>query len=151
MNNYGVYVGRFSPIHKGHEKIIRKMIENHGVERSLIIIGSSNNGFSLRHFFSYKERRAFILSEFPDVRLVGLPDYHRDDIWLLALDDILRLSNIDPRMVTYYGGSEEDVRFFIADKRSCEIVNRFEADIEISATKVRDCLIHNRKKPSMNY
>ena len=141
----GIYVGRFNPMHKGHETIIRQMFEACGVENCLIIIGSCNNNFSLRHFFSYEERRQFILNVFPEARVVGLPDYGSNKAWLLALDDILKVAGIDPQRATYFGGCEEDVRFFMNDGRNCLFVNRFQAALaDISATRVRDCLIEKR-------
>jgi nicotinamide mononucleotide adenylyltransferase len=118
-----------------------------GTENSILVIGSSNNAFSLRHFFTYEERRSFILSVFPQIRLVGLPDYYSDRAWLMALDDLLRLAGVDPEQALYFGGSEEDVRFFLEDSRECHIVQRFEGPhADVSATRVRDCLIHERKE-----
>jgi len=145
MKTYGVYIGRFNPIHRGHESVIREMLRICGVSNSLLVIGSSNNLFSLRHFFTYEERRGFILAVFPEIRLVGLPDYYSDTAWLTALDDILRLAKIDPFKAIYFGGSEEDVRFFLEDGRACHIIERFEGEhSDASATRVRDALIHGR-------
>ena len=36
----GVYIGRFNPIHKGHQMTLEKMLHNHTSNRSLIVIGS---------------------------------------------------------------------------------------------------------------
>ena len=140
-----VYVGRFNPVHVGHMRVIEAMLKKYGTEHSLLIIGSSNAPFSLRHFFSYNERRNFIKKIFPDIRVVGLPDYHNDAEWLAALDDILHATGIDPKTVTFFGGCQEDIRFFLDDGRTCEILNRFDGTgIKISATEVRDALIFDR-------
>lgn len=146
MNTFGVYVGRFNPIHRGHGVVIQKMLETCGLKQSLLVIGSANASFSLRHFYSYCERRGIILSLFPELRVVGLPDFPDDDgAWLTALDDLIRLAGADPREVTYFGGCEEDVRFFLEDGRHCVIVSRFGDDlVGLSATRVRDALIHKR-------
>ena len=147
MKTKGVYVGRFNPLHVGHESVIREMQRICGAENSILVIGSSNNAFSLRHFFTYEERRSFIFSVFPQARLVGLPDYYSDRAWLTALDDLLLLAGVDPRRALYFGGSEEDVRFFLEDSRKCHIVQRFEGRYcDVSATRVRDCLIHERSE-----
>lgn len=150
MKKHAVLVGRFNPIHNSHVHVINEMIKKYGQENCLVVVGSSNAGFSLRHFFSYHERREFIKKIFPDIRLVGLPDYHNDSEWLAALDDIIRVAGIDTSDLTFFGGCEEDIRFFLDDGRDCTIINRFDGTApKISATEVRDCLIMGR--PLDNY
>lgn len=143
MKKSGAYIGRFNPVHLGHIKVIEEMIKNYGFDNSILVIGSSNTPQSLRHFFSYNERRNFIKKLFPELRIVGLPDYQNDQEWLRALDDILEIAGIDPKNVTFFGGCLEDLRFFDEDGRDCTILNRFEMG-KISATEVRDALIHKR-------
>ncbi len=145
MKKYGIYVGRFNPLHAGHCTVIENVLKVHGIEKSLIIVGSSNTGFSLRHFFSYGERVQFIKKVFPDLKVVGLPDYRDDKEWLSALDDILNVAGIDPKDVTFWGGCQEDIRFFCDDGRDYHILNRFDGTSKkISATEVRDALIFDR-------
>ncbi len=144
-NILGVSVGRFGPVHLGHVRVGNMMIENHGSKNSLIVIGSSNNPPSLRHFFSYLERRKYLQILFPDIKLFGIPDYPNDEIWLTALDDCIKAIGFDPLKAVYWGGCEEDVSFFINAGRNVKIINRFEkADLKISATEVRDCLIRQK-------
>lgn len=141
----GVFVGRMSPFHRGHELVVRTMVHACGIERSLLVIGSANHPCSLRHFFSYTERRDFVKTLFPELRVIGLPDYPTDDEWVLALDDLLVLAGMTPTSVTFFGGCEEDIRFFIERGRSTRILNRFDGTTpKISATEVRDALIHAR-------
>ncbi|MDD5165044.1 MAG: adenylyltransferase/cytidyltransferase family protein [Candidatus Pacebacteria bacterium] len=145
MKKTAIYVGRFNPFHNGHHAVVSKMLDLHGKENCLMIIGSSNAPFSLRHFFSYNERKQFIQKVFPDIKLVGLPDYHNDKEWLAALDDILKVGGINPTEVTFFGGCQEDIRFFLEDGRDCTILNRFDGtSLKTSATEVRDALIAGR-------
>jgi len=146
----GVFVGRFCPLHLGHEAVIRFMLDN-AADSHLVVIGSSNAPFSLRHFFNYEDRRAFLLQVFPGLRIVGLPDYPTDSEWLLALDDILATAGFNPHVATYYGGCEEDVIFFEGKGRNIAIpFNRFDGSTpKISATEVRDALIHDRPLDGM--
>ncbi len=140
----GVFVGRMCPIHLGHEEIIKKMVGECNAD-CLVIIGSSNAPMSLRHFFSYEERRRFIRKLFPEVAMVGLPDYPTDEEWLVALDDILLVAGINPGEAVFYGGCEEDIRFFLEAGRKYSLLNRFTGETpKISATEVRDALVHNR-------
>ena len=145
MKKTAIYIGRFNPIHTGHGTVMKEMIKRYGVENCLVIIGSSNAPISLRHFFSYHERKQFIQKLFPDMRLAGLPDYHNDREWLAALDDLIRLTGLEPSEVTFFGGCQEDIRFFFDDGRHCTILNRFDgSSVKTSATEVRDCLIAER-------
>lgn len=142
---FGVFVGRFSPLHVGHEAVIKGMIEAFGLENCLIILGSSNAQISFRHLFSYEERRRFIKEIFGDIAVIGLPDYPTNEEWILALDDILALLGISKEDVVFFGGCEEDVHFFIELKRPCKLFNRFDGETpKVSATEVRDALIHER-------
>lgn len=147
-NECGVFVGRLCPIHCGHRNVVGKMLGDcDGPENSLVVVGSSNAPLSLRHFFSYEQRRSLIHAEFgPRIRIVGLPDYPTDAEWLLALDDILRAARIEPERAVYYGGCEEDVMCFSDARRRCRLINRFDGreTPKISATEVRDALIHGR-------
>lgn len=142
----GVFVGRLCPIHLGHEAVIREMIRMSGSEHHcLLMIGSANSELSLRHFFSYSERRGFAKVLFPHLPIVGLPDYESDGEWLQALDDILTAAGMDPKEVVFFGGCEEDISFFADAGRKYQVLNRFDGTTpKISATEVRDCLIHDR-------
>jgi len=56
--DYAVFIGRFQPLHLGHEAIIRKGLEiaNH----VLIVVGSSTASRSLRNPFTFEERKTMI-------------------------------------------------------------------------------------------
>lgn len=66
----GVYIGRLNPIHRGHQRVINKMLEEHE-EDHLLLVGSSTAPFSLRNYFSYAERSQFIRAR-----------YIRTSVWL---------------------------------------------------------------------
>ena len=140
-----VLVGRFCPVHAGHEAVIRALIARFGQDSCLVGIGSSNHAVSIRHFFSYEERRRFLLHVFPGLNVFGLPDYPTDEEWMLALDDILRVSGSAPHDMTFFEGCQEEVDFFYRFGRKVEIMNRFDGSTpRISATEVRDALIRER-------
>lgn len=142
MKTQGVYIGRFCPVHLGHESVVNQMLERYGTRNCILVIGSANANFSLRNFFSYSERKRFLKTIWPNIRIVGLADFNSDQLWLEALDDILRVAGMEPKEATYFGGSEEDIRFFVRDSRKVEIVDRFGGGPKLSATEVRDILIH---------
>jgi len=143
-NGFGVYVGRFSPMHLGHQVLIKNLLTTYG-ERHLILVGSCNHLVSFRHLFTYQDRCEFIRRVYPDVRLVGLPDFEENGDWFRQLDDTLALAHIDPAHATFVGGCQEDISFFIDSGRSVQIFNRFSgATPKVSATEVRDALIEHR-------
>jgi hypothetical protein len=147
MAEHGFFIGRLNPIHIGHEQVIDHMIETHGIDNSAVVIGSSNAETSMRHFFSYVERRAFIKTLYPELDVVGLPDYKGDAPWLQALDDIIefKYGQGSAPQAEFFGGSEEDVGFFLAAGRRVRILNRYDGTTpKISASEVRDSLLHER-------
>ncbi len=143
---FGVYCGRFNPIHAGHEAVIKKMLEIFQPENSRIIIGSANTSQSLRHFFSYEDRRGLIKEIFPNIKTLPLGDFpSNDDEWMIALDDLLQSSGMEISKTMFFGGCEEDISFFLKRNRACYILNRFDGTTpKVSATEIRDSLIHNR-------
>ena len=142
---FGVFVGRFNPLHLGHEWVIRHMLEECGPTRCMVIMGSSNAPTSIRHFFSYSQRRHFLKEVFPNLKIVGIPDYGKDEDWLLALDDLISLNGLKPESACFFSGSPEDVDFFVKDNRQVKLLDRFDGTTPtISATEVRDHLIHHK-------
>jgi len=145
MDKYGVYVGRINPLHLGHEAVAGKMLKMFGSDNSLMVIGSSTAPFSLRHFFSYEERENFAKKIFPNLKVVGLPDYPTDKEWLIALDDILFANGFDLERTVFFGGCKEDVSFFIDAGRECHIIDRFDGTTPvISATEIRERLVDDQ-------
>lgn len=73
--DFGVFIGRFQPLHLGHEHTIRHALNR--VERLIVLIGSANMARNPRNPFTYDERRAMLESAFPaemaDGRLIAEP------------------------------------------------------------------------------
>jgi len=144
MPQLGVFVGRLCPPHLGHQAVISQMIEK--CESTLVVVGSSNHDTSLRHFFSYEERRRFLKELFSELRIVGLGDYQTDEEWFVALDDLIQLANPTGLSVVFFGGCREDTLYYEAAGREVAIVNRFSGVTpKVSATEVRDALISQRE------
>lgn len=143
--NHGVFVGRFNPIHLGHEAVIAKMLQQFGAENSLLILGSSNAPFSLRNFFSAAERKKFIQIVFPDLAITGLSDFPTDAQWLTELDKLLLARKFDPAKTVFFGGCNADLAFFLDAGRKCQILNRFDGTTPtVSATQVRELLSNDK-------
>lgn len=158
----GIYLGRFCPIHRGHQSTLEKMLDKH--PQSMVLLGSCNSPWSLKNFFDYSERRGFIKALYPNIKLAGLPDFAGDDNqWATNLIDIaeavfgsIAVPNIawtdkpiypQPKKgentLVFYTGSEEDSECIV--KRGFTIAenNRY-TNTNISAQEIRDALIHGR-------
>jgi cytidyltransferase-like protein len=151
----GVYVGRFCPPHEGHCRVIRCLLDECGLGNCLVLLGSSNHALTYRHLFSLEDRVAMLQRLFPGLNLVGIPDHDNDASWLADLWTLIgcwRYGREEPtdRHVTFYGGCEEDILFFVNAGYAVEILNRFDGSSpKVSATEVRDALVHGRDVRSL--
>jgi nicotinamide mononucleotide adenylyltransferase len=120
-----------------------KMVEE-TVGNCMVIVGSANAPQSMRQFFTYSQRRAFIKHRYA-IRVAPLPDFEENDDWFQALTDIIALTGNKIEETTFYAGCEEDVSILSSYTSNFVIVNRFEdTKLKISATEVRDALIMSK-------
>lgn len=81
MNTHAVIIGKFNPIHKGHEWLIQKAIDEYGWENILIIIGSAQLGWPIKLF----ERIKAIEEAFPKykgLKIDVVDDNDDDNEWI---------------------------------------------------------------------
>ena len=72
---HGLVVGRFQPLHKGHEALIRQALED--CVHVTVAIGSATAKQSAKDPFTLEERSAMVRAVFDDrVRVVAVPDIH---------------------------------------------------------------------------
>ena len=136
-----VYIGRFCPMHYGHQALIGGICAAAGNSHQ-IFIGSCNKPLSYRNMFDFSDRYTFITEVFPKANVMPLPDFDKDYIWFEALDSCVRSKGIDPKEVIFVGGCEEDVQWYRDFGRKVVIVNRFAGlTVNISGTEIRDHLI----------
>ena len=145
----GLYIGRFQPIHIGHESIIRKMLDE--CERVIIAIGSAQESGTERNPFSLEHRADLISNVFYRERIEGrlkimpLEDRENpsnDASWGdYVFQKIYRRFYIFPDVV-YEGEEAERNNWY--DNRNVEIVRVPRGDIPVSATELRMC-IKNRE------
>jgi len=62
QQDFGVFIGRFQPLHAGHEHVIRGALEH--VQHLIVLIGSANVARDPRNPFTYEERAAMFRSAF---------------------------------------------------------------------------------------
>lgn len=61
-SDFGVFIGRFQPLHSGHEHIIRRALDQ--VQRMIVLVGSANVAPDPRNPFTFDERTAMLRSVF---------------------------------------------------------------------------------------
>lgn len=140
----GVFIGRCCPLTVGHEYIINRMLTNHG-ENSLVILGSTNVKVSPVNIFSFTERLYFVKEIFPNLQIVGIPDYNNNKKWLEHLDYILHQYNSSLKHAIFYIGNENDAYFFTNASVKTNVVDRYSGNApKVSATQVRKNLYKNK-------
>ncbi|WP_128891569.1 bifunctional nicotinamide-nucleotide adenylyltransferase/Nudix hydroxylase [Erythrobacter sp. HKB08] len=93
--HFGVFIGRFQPLHIGHEYVIREALER--VDKLIVLVGSANVARDPRNPFSYAERehmlRAAFAYEMAQGRLIVEPlDDHlySDTAWVAEVQRRVR-------------------------------------------------------------
>lgn len=152
----GVQFGRFAPYHRGHQAVTEEIIQRHGEENTLIIVGKTQT-LTQRTPFSFEERKAMIRAVYPQIALIEQPHLilKEGSSRQEAIDDVLR--RIDELQQTYngtfrfYGGSEQDLRG-VAHKFPTEvIIDRSSGLAHINGTRVRELLAMEEQKELLTY
>lgn len=75
--HYGIFIGRFQPLHLGHEAVIRGALER--VETLILVIGSAHMAPTPKNPFTFADREAMITRifhhEIVTGRLILVPLY----------------------------------------------------------------------------
>lgn len=138
----GVFVGRLSPPHIGHQRIIDRMIEERGIENCVCFLGSSVSPMTWRNLFNYNERCKWVKILYPNLRVVGIPDTidNNNYMWCDMLEDYIAAIFPTNSGILYYSGSKIDAAFYhkegvLHKKRETRIIDR--SIIDVSASKIR--------------
>ena len=111
----GVFIGRFSPLHLGHEKIIRQMLEEQ--EKVLILFGSSNLAQSTKNPFTFEERVAMLKLAFPlewntgRIHATPIGDFPSDARWQYAIQEAVSVWHAST--VTLYGFNKDESSYYL--------------------------------------
>ena len=114
-----IFIGRFQPLHLGHEYVIRKALDQ--AETVLVFIGSPNIARSVRNPFSFGERKTMIANCFAEEVAKGriivhsIDDHpYNDTAWIAGVqrtvrDAVLAAGNRDNPAVTLAGLNDFNV------------------------------------------
>lgn len=141
----GLYIGRFQPIHIGHENVIRMMLEE--CNQVIIAIGSAQESGTMKNPFTFEQRADLIINVFYQYVIAGrmsvIPlrdrehpsndaswgDYMFQNVWDIAhqIPDVV-----------YEGAENERSTWY--DNLEVEVVRIPRGIIPVSATLVRRVL-----------
>ena len=144
--NYGLYIGRFQPFHKGHKSIVDKMLEE--CDKVIIAIGSAQECDTSKNPFRYEWRRWMIEKIYPTMwdRIIILGIYDRenpsdDNSWgEHVIENIKKAINKVPDVI-YQGIEDKHVNWF--NTLNIPIVEVDRGILDITGTKVRNALLNN--------
>jgi nicotinamide-nucleotide adenylyltransferase len=72
-------IGRFQPLHFGHEKLIMQAMKDS--DSVVLAIGSSQESRTSKNPLNFSERKKLILSRFKGLEIIPSPDFESDDDW----------------------------------------------------------------------
>ena len=151
----GFICGRFQTFHKGHEKLVETGLML--CDRLLIFIGSSQEDGTERNPFNITTREKMLKEIYGgrgDIMIYGLPDLTTENditpAWgSYLLDKIDRYIYKKPDIMIYGNDESRSAWFSKEDLKGMTelIINR--SDLPISATMVRDYMVHDQRKEWM--
>jgi bifunctional NMN adenylyltransferase/nudix hydrolase len=86
-----VFIGRFQPLHKGHQVVIDKALQL--AKHVLLIVGSKGKARSTRNPFTYEERAEMVRLVYPQEQLIidGVSDAaYNDTEWVAQVQKIVK-------------------------------------------------------------
>lgn len=157
---YGLIVGRFQHIHKGHQKLIE--IGLRLCDKLLIFIGSANQKISSRNPYTYEYRKSLI-------EIIYKEEIEKGKIVIAPLNDFEDSNCLTPAWGEYVLNSAKDILggypnciiygkdkniFKCFSKESVKNLTEVYVDrqsLMISATKMRDFLLNDEKEEWKKY
>lgn len=150
--NLGLFHGRFEHIHKGHQKIIDRMLKE--CKKSVLLVGNcqalrtEKNPFTIIERINlikkiYGNKRNVILGFFPDLPNVpkSKKEYKEWGDWILSFCEYH--SGSFPNVV--YSGDEAKTELLYG-KKKIKLIKIPREELLISATKIKDLLRQNKRK-----
>lgn len=124
MYDYGVFIGRFQPLHEGHARVINEAMKH--CEKLIILIGSAGSARTLRNPWTWEERAAMIAARFPEVagKIICKPledKTYRDQEWITQVQEIVRDAIEDdvpswsdvPPSVALIGSQKDETGYYL--------------------------------------
>lgn len=114
---YCVFIGRFSPFHKGHLEILKQALKI--AETAIVVIGSASAPRSIRNPWSFQERKRMIetslnYEELVRVKFIDINDYiYNTNRWLSVLQQKISQETNDSEKVALIGFESDETSFYL--------------------------------------
>lgn len=145
-----VYIGRFSPFHKGHAETIKRALRLS--QRVLIIVGSARKPRDIKNPWTFEERRDMILNWWKanvveinsgaELVIVGQRDHpYSNQRWLAEVQQLVSEANAGLDGDVYLTGSDrDDSTFYLKEFPTYkqDLVTRWTIALPAGASLVRD-------------
>ena len=139
MVKRGLFVGRFQPLHKGHLKAMKDILEK--IDELIIVIGSSQYSHTINNPFTTGERLVMIRWALTEEGIdssrywiIPVPDIHIHMIW------VTELIGYTPKFDTVYTNEPLTRRLFIENGFKVKPV-LFHRREEYSSTEIRERIL----------
>lgn len=141
---HGLTVMRCQPFHKGHERIINRMLEE--CETVTVILGSIQEHGTPKNPFSFTERKSMVKNVYHNtphwkrMKVFGLADLNSEMEWAdYVLVSVADQHEEAPPVDAYYCGSHYDAHWYRHKIKNIEITDRTEQSFPyVSGTLIRD-------------
>ena len=150
---HAIMVGRFQPFHKGHIRIIQKMVSE--AKTCSIVVGSSQEHGTDRNPFRFRERKEMIKKWLQENDLTSqvkiIPQVDTNDYygWVHTVIDNIKdfYDEAYTDVEAFYCGLEYDSQYYHPDIKNIEIVKRTSIDHPyISSTLIREmCMFQDER------
>jgi bifunctional NMN adenylyltransferase/nudix hydrolase len=132
QKDIGVIVGRFQvhELHEAHRDIIETVMKNH--RRVVIFLGVSPALISKHNPLDFVTRKEMILSSYPNLTVLSIPDHPSDKEWSKELDRRIREA-CPVGSVMLYGSRDCFIKSYFGSFETKEL----EQKVYVSGTEVR--------------
>lgn len=152
-----VFIGRFQPLHIGHQQVIDKALKL--AKNVLVLVGSAASPRTARNPFTFEERKAMIHRIYPSVNVQPINDYtYNDTAWTnsvqktvndtaryIANEGGFNLHGIDGMKIGLIGMEKDHSSFYLKLFPEWESVS-VEAHGVLAATNIRSMLFEKTNK-----
>ena len=144
---YGVFIGRFQPLHEGHARVIETAMQH--CQKLIVLIGSAGSARTLRNPWTWTERAQMIEARFPEYagKFIFKPledKTYRDQEWITQVQEIVNDTIddegwVDKREITLVGSAKDHTGYYLnlfPNWQSLPVDHK----IPLNSTEIRDAL-----------
>lgn len=166
LKDLAVFIGRFSPFHKGHAEVLTRALDNY--KAVVVLVGSAGQARTTKNPFTFEERRKMIYWFVEDaygedspqeanLRILPIYDYpYNDQAWIRGVQDavdqaknsLVDVIGMNPD-VYITGANRDRTTWYLSafgDAFIPDPVSKTSTGLDLSATQVRDVLFNSHAR-----